>query len=155
MSDPVSPGEAGGIAALVVMVLGTIGGGVRWLLGWRDRREGTRTAKLDAWQRELNDKAALIAAAEEEYQKKIEVRLSQVELESRALRLAFGVVSDALRVIDPGNNALERAQAILDRAFPVALDLPHGMIDDLNRIDAAVPRANAQRPRSTQRKPRG
>jgi hypothetical protein len=52
MNDPTA-GEAGGIFAGVVALLVAVGHGVRWWIGWTDRRAATRAAKLDAWQHEL------------------------------------------------------------------------------------------------------
>src|SRR3546814_430675 len=54
MSDPL--GEAGGIGGIfagTVAVLGLLGGGIRWMLNWKERREESRSAKLQAWHDEL------------------------------------------------------------------------------------------------------
>lgn len=61
MSDP-SAGEIGGVFAGVIALLVAIGHGIRWLMGWEERRDATRKAKLDAWQHELAAREAKVDA---------------------------------------------------------------------------------------------
>lgn len=147
MTDPnMSAGEAGGLVAGVVLVLSTLGGGLAWLLNWLERRANSRTAKLDAWQAELAAKQAQIDGQEAAYRALIEQRLSLVEREARAVRRALDVVTTALRQIDPGNAALERAAEILDRAFPLDASLPDEAERELARIDQATKQGRRGRP---------
>jgi hypothetical protein len=119
MSDylPPSAGEAGGIFAGAVAVLGLIGAGIKWALNWNDARTSTRTAKLDAWHEELKSREAALDEQQAQYQRRIETRLAHVEMENRALGEALGLVTIALRGKDPGNPALVAADDIIKNAF--------------------------------------
>ena len=119
MSDylPSSAGEAGGIFAGTVAVLGLIGAGVKWALNWNDARAHTRSAKLDAWHEELKAREASLDKQQAKYQAQIEARLAHVEMENRALGEALGLVTIALRGRDPGNPALVAADDIIKNAF--------------------------------------
>ena len=117
----VSPGEAGGLFAGVVAVLTLLGGGVKWIAGWVDRGRQTREQKLQAWQDELRQQAKDLDEGRTAYTKSLEQRMAVLEandeardIQMRALRLAFELVSSALRHLDPaptgGTGASEAAQ---------------------------------------------
>lgn len=114
---PSSPGEAGGIFAGAVAVLGVIGAGLKWGLNWNDARAHSRAAKLDAWHHELEERERKLDDQQARYQKRIETRLAHVEMENRALGEALGLVTIALRGRDPANPALVAADDIIKNAF--------------------------------------
>jgi uncharacterized protein HemX len=66
MADP-SAGEVGGVFAGAVALIVALGHGIRWWLGWTDRRAATRSAKLDAWQNQLDERETRIEAQQLEY----------------------------------------------------------------------------------------
>lgn len=140
MNGP-TPGEAGGIFAGIVALLVAIGHGVRWWLGWTDHRASTRAAKLDAWQKELalreerldREQAGIIAEIKGQL---AELRQSndQLRKEHAALLGGFQLVAGALRVIDPANAALNRADELLKSAFALDPVLPAGLAGPLAKL---------------------
>ncbi|MBB5684282.1 hypothetical protein [Sphingobium boeckii] len=137
MSDPgsPSPGEIGGVFAGLTALLVAFGGGAKWILGWTERRAASRSAKLDAWHAELKDRQEQLDAAEAEYQARIEARLKDLERENRALRMAFHLVGPTLRQIDPHNQQLAQAEALLSAAFPLDPMVPPDMAQIFHAID--------------------
>ncbi len=130
-----SPGEIGGIFAGIVTVLGVLGGGIRWFLGWKERQEQSRALKLQAWHDQLQAREAKLDAERDEYQQRIERRLAQMETEHNALRGAYHLIASALRTIDPTNQALTMADKLLSVAFPLDAAVPADMTRLLNRLD--------------------
>ncbi len=141
MPDP-SAGEIGGIFAGIVALFASIGGGISWLAGWKDRREETRAAKLDAWQRELSDREDKIATAQREYQESIEKRLvalvkwaSRMQTKYSALWNGYQQISTELRHKEPDNAALARADEMLRIAMPLDPNIPHDLAELLAEHD--------------------
>jgi uncharacterized protein HemX len=149
MAPDTSPGEVGGIFAGAVALLIALGHGLRWWLGWTDRRAATRAAKLEAWQRELTDRERRFDARQSEYQERIEVQLAELrdrdELRDReiavlraegaAMRTAYQLITSALRRKDPKNPALGQADEILKAAFPPDTATPPDMLRRLGEME--------------------
>lgn len=148
MNDP-SVGEIGGIFAGFVGMLVAAGHGLKWWLGWTDRRVARRAAKLDAWQKELSARERAfdqrqvehwgnIQAELAELRSKDELRASELaalRIEHRALRTAHQLISSALRKVDSDNPALGQAEEILKAAFPPEALTPPDMSGLLDQID--------------------
>lgn len=154
MSDPggISTSEAGGLIGGAVTVLGMIGAGIAWLFGRRDVAKRTREQKLDAYQLELEEKERRLDEGRTAYTTRLEQRLAEVEakehareaqdaardLQMRALRIAFELVSSALRTSDPHNPALGLAQDVIRSAFPISPASPADMVGQLVAIETAT-----------------
>lgn len=145
MSDPAPNGwEMGAIFAGTVTVLGVIGQGIAFLLRWGDRRA---VARLDRLAREEDELAEGWSA----YRKRNEIRMAELEAsnarlkasddmrarEAAALRVAFDLVAGAMRMLDPGNNALALAEQVLASAFPLNPQVPPDMSAQLAAVEAA------------------
>lgn len=137
VSDPgsPSPGEIGGIFAGVVALLAAIGGGLRFLFNWAERRASSRAAKLQDWHNELVKREGRLDEKQAEFEGRLEGTIAQLGRENRALRMAFQLVAAPLRQIDPGNPALVRAEQMLQAAFPLDADLSA----ELASLLAAIP----------------
>lgn len=118
MPDP-SAGEVGGVFAGLVALLVAIGQGVKWLIGWGDRRGATRTAKLDAWQRQLEEREERLDTQQADHWHRIELELEQLRREHAALRGGYQLIAAELRVKDPTNRALTNADELLRAAWPL------------------------------------
>ncbi len=123
MPDP-TLGEAGGIFAGIVALLATIGGGFKWMLGWRDRREESRAEKLAAWE-------ARLEARDTDYQASIEKRLRalvkwavRMQTNYSALWNGYQHLATELRHKEPGNSALARAEEMIRLAMPLDPHIP-------------------------------
>jgi uncharacterized protein HemX len=144
MSDP-SVGQVGGVFAGVVALAVAVGHGLRWWLGWTDRRAASRAAKLDAWQRELMLREARLDAEQAAIIAEIKAQLAelrasndQLRTEHAALLGAFQLVAGGLRAENPHNPALGLADEILKAAFPIEPRLPASIADaaaKLNDVD--------------------
>lgn len=148
----ITSAEAGGLIGGAITVLGMLGGGIAWLFGRSDAAKQTREEKLERWQEELRDKEARLDEGRTAYTEKIENRLAEVEakeqarevqdiardMQMRALRIAFELVSSALRAKDPQNPALGLAQDVLRSAFPTSADAPADMINQLIAVEKAT-----------------
>lgn len=143
------PGEVTGwIAGLAALFGGppAIAKTVKWLADRADRRRQRREDKIQAWQDEVDAKARELDKQREGYVARLEGRLSALErgheardIQLRALRLAFELVSTALRQIDPENQALVLANDLLRSAFAVPIDdLPDAvkLLGDLSKTPA-------------------
>ena len=109
--------------------------GLRWLLTFVAGRFDRRQAALDA-------EHAALDKGWEGYREKLEGRLDRAEeklatltAQSAAMRTAFELVAGALKITDPGNSALARAETILASAFPVLPVTPGGLSGLLATID--------------------
>lgn len=98
-----------------------VANGIRWLLGFVDRREKRRAERLDAEEDALDQGWSA-------YRRRMEARLASLEQrdterqrQNYALRLAFEHVAGALIRFDPANPALRRAEQLLEQAFPIDL----------------------------------
>jgi uncharacterized protein HemX len=131
MADPTA-GEAGGIFAGAVALLIAVGHGVR---GWTDRRAATRAAKLDAWQRQLEDRERRVDEKQDEHWRRVERELGQLRSEHAALLGGYQLIAAALRLLDPGSDALKRADDLLRAAFPLEPCLPGDMTATVRKID--------------------
>lgn len=134
-------GDIGGVFAGIVGVFVMFGKGGRWLLGWEERRDATRSKKLTAWHDELDGREARIEQRQASYQQAIEARLESIiatanrlKDEHAALRTAYQLIASALRVSDPGNPALRMADELLRTAFILDPVIPSDMTDLVGRI---------------------
>lgn len=139
MADP-SAGEIGGLFAGAVGLIVALGHGLKWWLGWTDRRTATRSAKLDAWQRELDGREHRLDAEQRAYWKTVQAELGQVRREHAALLGAYQLLTAALTRQDPGNQALRQADELLRSAFPIEPATP----DDMTRTILAAKRTTEQ-----------
>lgn len=113
MADPgvgPSAGELGGIFAGAVAMLVALGHGLRWWLGWTDRRAATRAAKLDAWQKQLEER-------ERELWAKVEAEIGSLRSQHAALLGGYQLIAAELRLLKPDSDALRRADELLRSAF--------------------------------------
>jgi hypothetical protein len=112
MNDPTA-GEVGGIFAGVVALLAVMGKGLRWWLGWTDRRAATRAAKLDAWHKQLDEREQRIDRQQEEYWARIQGEIDRLRSENAAVLSAYQLIAARLRAQDPDDEALKRADELL------------------------------------------
>ena len=104
MSEPApSALDWAGIAALATLVIGAIGGAVKWFFGRADSREQRQQKR------------------EDDYVAKIEDRLVALEKLTNELWTCFNLVTHELHAKDPANPALRRAADILGDSFPIDL----------------------------------
>lgn len=133
MADP-SAGEAGGVFAGVVALMVALGHAIRWWLGWSDRRAATRSAKLDAWQHELQAREERFEAQQREHWRRVENELDIVKRQHTALLGGYQLLAAALRMVDPESDALRRADDLLRAAFLIDPLTPPDMIMTAQRI---------------------
>ena len=133
MADP-SAGEVGGVFAGAVALLVALGQGLRWWLGWTDRRAATRSAKLDAWQKQLEDRERRFDATQAEHWARVERELDTLRREHAALLGGYQLLAAALRMADPESDALRRADELLRSAFLLDPLLPSDMSAIAQRI---------------------
>lgn len=115
--DNFSIGEAGGIFAGLVATLAALGKGIAWAVGWNDRRDRLREAKLSAWEDSLNRR-------EIEQRRNTEQRLIAMEASVAVMRRALIRVTSELRIANPESSALAIAEEALRSAYPVDFDTP-------------------------------
>lgn len=142
-----TPGEIGGILAGALAILAAFGAGLKWLVDFvarrRDVSEASRTAKLQTWHDELDQREREFEDRQKAYQLQIEARLSQVEATNRTLLRAVEMLSASLRVIEPNNPALAQVSQLLEAAFPVDFGIPDGMRAQLGAIRESRPKRRA------------
>jgi len=136
MNEPggMSTGEVGGILAVVTPLLLAIGAGVQWLFRFRATAARTRTAKLDAWHKELAEREEKFEAARARFEEKVESRLQRLERENYALRQAFNLVRPRLHQLSPTDPTLALADQILAQAFPIEPEVPPDIRETLDKI---------------------
>ncbi|MES2497129.1 MAG: hypothetical protein V4618_13530 [Pseudomonadota bacterium] len=134
--------EAGGIIGGALSLLTMAGGGIVWLFGRHDTEKQTREKKLQTWQDEIDAREKRLDQGRTEYTAKLESRLQLLEAKDEArdtqmtaLRIAFELVSSALRQIDHSNSALALADDLLRSAFPVPAATPADMVEQLVAIE--------------------
>lgn len=140
-----SASDVGGIVGIALAIAVPIGGGIRWLAGWLERRGKSRHAKLQAWHLELEQREKRIDDKEDQHHREIENRLAVVErrydelhAQNLALRVAHELVAGALRQIDPENIALLHADQLLNKSFPLIAGIPADMAASLGAIDTVT-----------------
>ena len=142
-----NPGEIGGIIAGVVALLAALGAGLKWLFdftaGRNDKNEASRTAKLQTWHDELDEREREFDEKQRAYQAQIEARLSQVEVTNRTLLRAVEMLSASLRVIEPNSPILAQVALLLEQAFPVDHNIPPEMRAGLAAIRESRPKRRA------------
>ncbi len=134
-------GEAGGIFAGIVALLYAVGKGLAWVVNWRDARALTRSAKLDKWHDELEEKEKLLAAKIEQRMTAFETQVTEMGKAVNKWRMAFHMVAAELLQRNPHSMALMQAQKILAEDFPLLIGdavLPPDMADSLRRLDEAT-----------------
>lgn len=133
----------------IASAIGAAGTGLGWLFRSRAARKRRQDERRDAWQRELEDWQRRIDAGRSDYIAQLERRLGEVEAKERereakdeardeqlrALRIAFELVSAALRKSDAGNPALGLAEDLLKAAFPIVPAEPAAIRAALHRLD--------------------
>jgi uncharacterized protein HemX len=124
----------GGIFAGIVALLAAIGGGIKCSVHWTERREDSRSKKLQAWHDELERREQRLEAERENEIHEIKTELGKMRAENRALFHSCHLVTQALAKIDPGNRALRDASMILTAAFGLDGSLPADMLEILGRI---------------------
>lgn len=141
MSQHVTAGDVGGVFAGLVAILYALGKGAAWVLNWKEARENTRSAKLDAWHRELAEREAKLDA-------EIETRLNRVEQDHATLvknhtevlirfersRAGYRVIAAELISLAPHSAALIQATAILKEALPIPTDLSPEMAAEIQKL---------------------
>jgi hypothetical protein len=135
MADP-SIGEVGGVFAGGVAMLVALGHGLRWWLGWTDRRAMTRAAKLDAWQNQLVEREARLDQQQQDHWAEIGRELEVLRREHAALLGGYQLIAAELRLVKPDSDALRRADELLRSAF---------LLDPLLPSDFAVLARNIRR----------
>jgi len=138
VSEASNAGEVTGIIAASAAALFSVGRGFQWLLSWNEGRAERRAVKLQAWHDELTARESAFDKRVEDRLKMLEQKAALREAENMALRMAFEVVSSALRTIDPRNTALSRAEQHLQVAFPLAPIVPPDMTLALQTIEVEV-----------------
>lgn len=116
MADP-TVGEVGGVFAGVVALLVAVGHAMRWWLGWTDRRAASRAAKLDAWQRQLDEREARLDQQQQDHWAEIGRELEVLRREHAALLGGYQLIAAELRLVKPDSDALRRADELLRSAF--------------------------------------
>lgn len=115
--DNFSTGEAGGIIAGGLAMLATIGGAIRWLLGFQDRRKERWDQKLLRWEQTLQQRERAI-------QEHMEKRLTVAEEKVSVLGMALFELIGEVQIIEPANPVLVRVKVMLGKAYPTDMDTP-------------------------------
>lgn len=140
MSGPlasISAGEIGGLFAGGVALLATVGGGIRWLLGWKARQESSFHAKLLSWEAKLAAREVRLDEEQAAHFARIEARLMRAETVLEAVLGAYHLIAGELRTVDPANLKLGMADELLKAAFKIEPVVPADMAAALDRIREA------------------
>lgn len=122
----VDGGDLAGIIGGIVTLLGVLGGGIRWALTSRSKREAWLEARIQS------------------HVAKIEARLAVAERRADHLGFAFQLVAAELARLDPNSDILRRAQMIIEgvqgvfadgtpRAAPAAAEASAAPLADATR----------------------
>lgn len=119
MADPtldsaIAAASAGGGFASVLLA-------GRWLIGWLTGRHEARANRLDAQEAKIDLEWQEIREQQDARIDDLTLRLKKIERDVHVMLLAYQHVSGALIRIDPQNEALDRAGAILRAVFPIDL----------------------------------
>ncbi len=143
MSDAggASPGEIGGIVAAVFTGLGGAWAGLKWLLGWHEKRTETRAARnakweaeLDTRERELDRKLEESLRRCEEHCAAMQGEVDQVKDHARKMRGVIELVLPELAQVAPGSPTLALARLQLRDIFPVE-PMPADMAAELRKLN--------------------
>lgn len=126
--ESLSPGEVGGVFGGLVALIIAIGGGLRWMLGWTDRRQELREAKLLRWEESLQRR-------EKDYREHTEERLHDVERKCDAMAGALFEALAELQRLDPASPAIVKARMALHELYPVDMDVPDFIQNLVRRLD--------------------
>lgn len=118
--DNLSAGEVGGIFAGIVALLAACGKAIAWAVGWTERRDAHREAKLKAWEDSLNRR-------EVEQRQRTEQRLHAMEAGMAVMRRALITVTSELRAENPASPGLAIAEEALRSAYPIDWETPGDM----------------------------
>lgn len=137
MSHPggISAGEAGGIFAGAVALLVAIGHGIRWVLGFRERRSDNLYQKNLKWEERLAEREAAFENDQRAHFVRIEQRLTRAELQLEAALGAYHLLAGEMRRKDPGNAVLSMAEDLLKEAFRLDPSTPADMKSILGKLD--------------------
>lgn len=130
-----SAGEAGGILAGAIALLIAVGHGIRWILGFRERRNDSLYAKNLKWEERLAEREAGIERDQLAHFSRIEARLTRTELQVEAALGAYHLLAGEMRRNDPGNAVLKMAEELLKEAFRLDPVTPVDMKAQLGKLD--------------------
>mgnify|MGYP000002204778 CR=1 FL=1 len=140
--ESMGAGAISGMIGGVVSLLTLIGGAFAFLIRQRSADKASREAKLDKWHHELSARERALDEGRTAYTERLSDRLEELErkdsardVQMRALRVAFELVSAALRERDPMHHALGLADEMLKQAFPVHPATPADMVRQLVAIE--------------------
>lgn len=133
----------GWLAAGIISLLTLAGGSITWLVGRKDRSEDTRTAKLDAWHKELMAREQLFAAQQAAFQTRIDSHLARqdekigdLERDVAAYRASTASLVARVTHYDPDDPVLDQVAKLLGAAFPLTPgDFDETMTEQLRRLD--------------------
>lgn len=136
-------GSVGWLAAGFVSLATMIGGGIAWLVSRKDRSEDTRTAKLDAWHKELMAREQLVAAQQAAFQTRIDRHLATqdekietLERDVERYRASTAALVARVHHYDPLDPVLDQVAKLLGAAFPLApTDFDASMSEQVRRLD--------------------
>jgi hypothetical protein len=118
-----------------VALLASIGGGIRGLIGWGDRRASLRDAKLARWEESL-------VARERNYRVTMETELDELKRDLAVLRGELQTtrsvvveVTTELRHHAPDSEALKRAEMLMHNAFPLDARVPAEQVALAGRLE--------------------
>ena len=119
--DSFSAGEAGGVFAGAVALLGLIGGGIKWFFMGRD-------ARLKAWETSLDKR-------EREHRSKLEIRLTTLETRlATVVGMVFRLTGELHR-IEPGNAVLGEVSHTLHQIYPLDPAVPPDLAALAGKLD--------------------
>lgn len=130
-----SVGEVGGWFAGGVAVLVAIGHGVRWILGFRERRSDSLYQKNLKWEERLAEREAAFERDQLAHFTRIETRLTRAELQVEAALGAYHLLAGEMRRKDPENAVLRMAEELLKEAFRLDPVVPADMKKIVDRLN--------------------
>lgn len=150
--DDAAGSASGWIAASIISLLGLAGGLIAWLFSRRDRSEETRSAKLDAWHKELLAREQLFIARDAVFQARVERLLAEqdekiagLEGDVEKYRVSTAALMARLAHHDPLDPVLQQVALLLGSAFPFAAGEAAKALDELL---ARIPAISTKGPKS-------